>query len=97
MVFPLVRARVYRHRHTRSRISVYAAAEAKVPKEPAGLLGDGAIVFGGGAVFNQKNKVCFVLQRLRLGFEPCVEFQSRDRYLRASRLAGLRLAISRLF
>jgi len=36
--------------------SVCAAAEAKVPKEPAGLLGDGAIVFGGGAVFNQKNK-----------------------------------------
>jgi 15-cis-phytoene desaturase len=36
--------------------SVCAAAEAKVPKEPTGLLGDGAIVFGGGAVFNQKNK-----------------------------------------
>ena len=37
-------------------LSVYAAAEAKVPKEPTGLLGDGAIVFGGGAVFNKQNK-----------------------------------------
>jgi len=27
--------------------SVHDAAEAKVPKEPAGLFGDGAIVFGG--------------------------------------------------
>lgn len=36
--------------------SVCAAAEAKVPKEPIGLMGDGAIVFGGGAVFDKKNK-----------------------------------------
>lgn len=45
------------HRHPGARTSVYAAAEAKVAKEPTGLLGDGAIVFGGGAVFNKKNKV----------------------------------------
>ena len=37
---------------------MYAAAEAKVPKEPVGLFGDGAIVFGGGAVFDKQNKVC---------------------------------------
>ena len=38
---------------------MYAAAEAKVPKEPVGLFGDGAIVFGGGAVFDKQNKVSF--------------------------------------
>jgi len=36
--------------------SVYKAAEAKVPKEPVGVLGEGAIAFGGGAVFNKQNK-----------------------------------------
>merc|ERR1711966_462091 len=36
--------------------SVYEAAEAKVPKEPVGVLGEGAIAFGGGAVFNKQNK-----------------------------------------
>jgi len=36
--------------------SVHAAAEAKIAKEPTGLLGDGAIVFGGGAIFNKQNK-----------------------------------------
>jgi len=36
--------------------SVYKAAEDKVVKEPVGVLGDGAIAFGGGAVFNKQNK-----------------------------------------
>ncbi|EKX49047.1 hypothetical protein GUITHDRAFT_85858 [Guillardia theta CCMP2712] len=34
----------------------YPDAEKKEPREPVGLMGDGAIVFGGGAVFDRVNK-----------------------------------------
>ncbi len=34
-----------------------------MPKEPVGLFGDGAIVFGGGAVFDKQNKVSLKLSR----------------------------------
>ena len=33
---------------------MYKAAEDKVVKEPVGVLGEGAIAFGGGAVFNKQ-------------------------------------------
>jgi 15-cis-phytoene desaturase len=35
---------------------VVKAAEAKVPKDPIGVRGEGAIAFGGGAVFNEANR-----------------------------------------